>query len=108
MSPEKSAGIIFIMGVITFALRALPFVAARWLQSHPLIARMGRFLPLAIMTLLLAHSARGGAQSHVGGPWPELAAIALTAGLQWRFKHPLISLLAGTALYVWLLNPQGV
>lgn len=96
---------LLIMGAITFALRGLPFVAARWLQSHPLIERMGKFLPLAIMTLLLAHAVRGGSQSHSGGPWPEIAAIALTMGLQWRFKHPLISLLAGTAMYVWMVNP---
>ena len=34
-----------------------------------------------------------------------LAAVALTMGLQWRLKHPLLSLLAGTALYVWWINP---
>lgn len=93
-----------LMGVITFGLRGLPFVAARWLQSHPLIARLGRFLPLSIMTLLLVHSMRGAAQTHPGGPWPELVSVALTLGLQWRFKHPLLSLLAGTALYVAWVN----
>ncbi len=44
---------ILLMGLVTFALRALPFVAARWLQKHPIVKRFGQFLPLAIMTLLL-------------------------------------------------------
>jgi branched-subunit amino acid transport protein AzlD len=104
MNQNHALWALLIMGVITFALRGLPFVAARWLQSHPMIERMGRFLPLAIMTLLLAHAIRGGSQLHSGAPWPELIAVALTLGLQWRLKHPLLSLLAGTALYVWILN----
>ena len=104
MNLQQALLSIALMGVITFGLRGLPFVAARWLQSHPMIARLGRFLPLSIMTLLLLHSMRGAAHSHPGGPWPELASVALTLILQWRFKHPLLSLLAGTGLYVVLLN----
>jgi branched-subunit amino acid transport protein AzlD len=104
MNQNHALWALLIMGAITFALRGLPFVAARWLQSHPMIEQMGRFLPLAIMTLLLAHAIRVGSQSHSGAPWPELMAVALTLGLQWRLKHPLLSLLAGTTLYVWILN----
>lgn len=105
MNQSHALWALLIMGAITFGLRGLPFVAARWLQSHPLIERMGRFLPLAIMMLLLMHAMRGGSQGHDGLPWPELAAVALTMALQWRLKHPLLSLLAGTALYVWWINP---
>lgn len=105
MNVNHALWTLLVMGCITFALRGLPFVAARWLQSHPIIERMGRFLPLAIMSLLLAHAIRGGSLGRGGAPWPELVAVALTMGLQWRFKHPLLSLLAGTALYVWMVNP---
>ena len=45
-------GVIAAMGLVTFALRALPFVAAQWLNKHPIVQRLGQFLPLAIMTLL--------------------------------------------------------
>jgi len=91
---------IAAMGLVTYALRALPFVAARWLQSRPLVQRLGRFLPSAIMTLLLVHSARGLAQEHPAGPWPESLAVALVLLLQWRWRNPLLSILAGTAVYV--------
>jgi hypothetical protein len=33
---------------------------------------IGQFLPLAIMTLLLLHSALGTAAASPSGPWPEL------------------------------------
>ena len=45
---------IAAMGLVTFVLRALPFVAAQWIEHHPIVRRLGQFLPLAIMTLLLA------------------------------------------------------
>ena len=73
--------VIVAMAIVTFALRALPFVAAQWLQKHSVVQRLGEFLPLAIMTLLVVHSAAGSAQQHAGGPWPELAAVALTVAV---------------------------
>ena len=45
--------VIVVMTVVTVALRALPFVGARSLQRFPQVERVGRFLPPAIMTLLL-------------------------------------------------------
>ena len=74
-------GVIAAMGLVTFALRALPFVGAQWLNKHPLVQRLGQFLPLAIMTLLTIHSAAGSAREHAAGPFPELVAIALVAGV---------------------------
>jgi branched-subunit amino acid transport protein AzlD len=92
------------MTTVTFGLRALPFLAARFLQSHPMVQRLGRFLPLAIMTLLLLHTVVGNARQNPSGPWAELAAIAMVMALQWWRKQALLSILAGTALYVLLRN----
>ncbi|MDI1245474.1 MAG: AzlD domain-containing protein [Rhodoferax sp.] len=100
-------GAIAAMAVVTFALRALPFLAARWLQSCPLVQQLGRFLPLAIMTLLLLHTLVGSARQNPAGPWTEAVAIATVVALQWWKKHPLLSILAGTALYVVLRNIAG-
>ena len=95
---------IVAMALVTFALRALPFVAAEWIEHHPVVRRLGRFLPLAIMLLLELHSALGAARAHAGAPWPELAGVLLTAALQWWRKNALLSILAGTGLYVLLRN----
>ena len=95
---------ILAMALVTFALRALPFVAAQWLHKHPLVQRLGQFLPLAIMTLLTIHSAAGSAREHAAGPFPELIAIALVAVLQWRTRNALLSILVGTAAYVAMRN----
>lgn len=98
-------GVLAAMAVVTFGLRALPFLAARFLQSHPLVQRLGRFLPLAIMTLLLLHTLVGSAQDNPSGPWAELVAVATVVALQWWRKQALVSILAGTLLYVLLRNP---
>lgn len=102
---QYTLGVLTAMAVVTFGLRALPFLAARWLQSHPLVQRLGRFLPLAIMTLLLLHTLVGSARQNPSGPWAEIAAVATVVALQWWRRHALLSILTGTALYVLLRNP---
>lgn len=94
-----------VMAAVTFALRALPFVAARALRRFPVIDRLGRFLPPAIMTLLLLHTLTGNAATHpLSGPWNELAAAAAAMLLQLWLRQPLVSILGSTVLYVLLSN----
>lgn len=92
------------MGLVTFAERALPFVAAKWLKKQRWVGSLGAFLPMAIMVLLTVHSAAGAASSRSSLPCAEIAAIALTILLQWFFKSSLVSIFAGTALYVAAVN----
>ena len=97
---------ILVMAVVTFALRALPFVAAGLLRRHHLIRALGRFLPAAILALLLIHTLVGFIRQDAPtvGAWPALVAILVTVGLQWRWHHALLSIFAGTGVYVLLRN----
>ena len=97
-------GVIVAMALVTFALRALPFVAGQWLQQHPLVHRLGQFLPLAIMTLLLVSSTFGAMAEDPDSPWPELVAVLLVAVVQWFSRNALLSILLGTGVYVLLRN----
>lgn len=97
-------GVILAMGAVTFSLRALPFIAGQWLQRHAVVRALGKFLPLAIMTLLLLNSMVGAAAVHRRGPWPEILAVVLVMVLQDRLRNPLLSILAGTGVYVLLVN----
>jgi branched-subunit amino acid transport protein AzlD len=101
---DYAVGVIAAMALVTFALRALPFVGGQWLQRHRVVHRLGEFLPLAIMTLLLAHSLTGASLEHDGGPWPELAAVALVVAVQWRSRNALLSIMLGTCAYVLMRN----
>ena len=105
MIDERTAlAAIAAMTAVTFALRALPFVATRWLQRHAIVRRLGQFLPLAIMTLLVVHAAAGAAREHAAGPWFELISIAIVVVLQWTRRNALLSIAVGTAVYVALRN----
>ena len=97
-------GVIVAMAAVTFALRAMPFVAAQWLGKHRIVEALGQFLPLAIMTLLLVHTVSGAAREHAGGPWPELLAVALIVLAQWLGRNALLSIVCGTVVYVIIRN----
>ncbi len=107
IDPYYLLGVIVAMGAVSFALRALPFVAAQWLNKHPLVHRLGEFLPLAIMTLLLVHSAVGNAADDPAAPWPELLAVALVVLLQWWRRNALLSIVLGVCAYVTMRNIGG-
>lgn len=94
--------VIVLMGAVTAALRALPFVAGHWLRRHAVVRKLGDSLPLSIMVLLLADTVAGQARSHTGLPWQELLAVALVIILQWRTRQTLLSIVTGTALYIAL------
>ena len=93
---------IALMALVTILLRALPFIAGHWLRRHPLVHKLGASLPLSIMVLMLIDSAAGQARAHGGLPWQEMAAVVVVALLQWRTRQTLLSIAAGTALYVGL------
>jgi branched-subunit amino acid transport protein AzlD len=89
------------MALVTFALRAAPFIAARALRRYPQIDRLGRFLPPAIMVLLVVHTLHGAAHDDpVSGPWAEIVAAGVAMVLQYRLRHPLLSIACGTIVYV--------
>ena len=98
------------MAAVTAAERALPFVASQWLSRQRWVRDLGKFLPLAIMVLLVVHAAMGAAdgRSHEAFfgalPVPEILSIALTFALQWFFKNALVAIFSGTALYVLMIN----
>lgn len=99
-----------VMAAITFGLRALPFVAAGFLRRHRLIRELGRFLPAAILALLLIHTLLGFMQQDLPtvGAWPVVAATLTTLILQQLFRNPLLSIFLGTGLYVLLRNTEAL
>lgn len=94
---------IVAMGAITFLIRALPFLGARWLRGSPVVRRIGVFLPPAIMALLLTHSVRDLGVQAPGQWWPAVVAVMVTLLLQLYQRQPLISIAAGMLTYMlWI------
>lgn len=93
---------IVLMGLITVLLRALPFIAGKFLRRHSFVQKLGDSLPLAIMSLLLIDTLYSQSQTNIHGIWQEILAAAIAIVFQIKTRQPLLSILAGTVIYVIL------
>lgn len=97
--------ILLAVAAGTQITRWLPFVLFPENREPPkVVAYLGRVLPPAMMGLLVVYSLRS--TDLLGGSHgiPEAIAVAVTAGLHlWR-RNTLLSILAGTACYMLLVQ----
>lgn len=100
-------GLILIGGACSYLLRALPFILFGSGRRPPaVVSYLGRVLAPAIIALLVVYCFAGYVRNgclqtplHGGA---ECAAAVVTVGLHlWR-RNPLLSIAAGTALYMLL------
>ena len=98
--------IVLVAGAVTILLRALPFLAfGRSRETPPLIRYLGDVIsPAAIAMLTVycfcghlqtAHAFRGGA---------EFFAALTVVALQLLRRNPLLSIVAGTGVYMALIQ----
>jgi branched-subunit amino acid transport protein AzlD len=104
MSTERILLSILIAAVITFSLRALPFLLFHGDRKMPQkLTKLGEVLPSAIMAVLIIYCLKD-----VPSDWgkigvPKLIAVAVVA-LSYKWKHnTLLSILSGTACYMLIL-----
>lgn len=96
---------VLVSATCTFCLRALPFLAFNGERNMPLwLDRLGQMLPAAIMAVLIVYCLKD-----VGSDLREIAlpkgmAVVVVA-VTYKWKHnTLISIAAGTILYMLLLR----
>ena len=95
MNTKMALIAIFVSAVITFGLRALPFLVFQEGKELPdQIKRLGMVLPSSIMAVLIVYCLK-------------LIAAAITA-VSYKWKHnTLISILLGTVSYMLFLHFFG-
>ena len=97
----RSAVLIAVMAAVTILLRFLPFLVFRK-ETPPYIAYLGRVLPPVIIGMLVIYCLKDVNCTAAPFGLPELIASVCVVGLQvWR-RNPLLSILAGTILYMLL------
>ena len=96
---------IAVMAVVTFLTRALPFLLFGRGSRVPRVAiYLGRYLPPAVIAMLIVYCLRGVSFSSAAGWAPYLiAAAAVVAFHLWK-KNNLLSILGGTVLYLVLVQ----
>lgn len=92
----------------TFATRVIPFAFLSRHSDHPLVLHLGRYLPAAVMSLLVViFLLRSGNWSApvfgVDALLPSLTVVVLHL---WR-RNALLSIIAGTACYMLIQQSGG-
>lgn len=96
---------IAVCAVVTAALRFLPFVIFGENRKTPeVITYLGKVLPFAIMGMLVVYCLKD--ISFTGAPFgiPEILGCAAVAGLHVWKRNTLLSIGAGTVVYMLLVQ----
>ena len=103
MSQGYLIGVIALLFVVTMVTRGLPFFLGEWVGRHRLVVMLAERLPVAIFVALLLYYMMAVAHAspiyHVA--W-QFVALAVTLGLQWRYRNSVLSLCVGTAVFLFL------
>ena len=99
----RSFILIAVMSAVTVLTRALPFLIFRK-EPPKYITYLGRVLPPAIIGMLVIYCFKDVSLTAHPFGLPELIAAACVAAVQAWKREPLISILAGTAVYMVLIQ----
>ena len=99
----REAVLVAVMAVVTILLRFLPFLVFRK-HTPRYVSYLGKVLPPAIIGMLVIYCLKDVNLLAGTHGIPELVSLAVVAGLHlWR-KNMFLSIAAGTACYMLLLN----
>ena len=96
--------IIAVSALTTMAIRFFPFLVFGKRKVPEIVQYLGRVLPCAIMATLVVYCLKGVTLFSGNHGLPELIAMMTVVALH-KWKHnTLLSILAGTLLYMVLLQ----
>ena len=104
MNTQHSILLVITMSAVVIFLRAVPFLIFRGKETPAFIGYIGKYLPYAIMGMLLVYCFRETPIISSPHGLPELIAIIITAGLQIWKKQGLLSIVVGTVSYMLLVQ----
>ena len=96
--------VIAVIALVTWALRAAPFLLFGTRPLPKAVRYLGRVLPPAIMTVLVFYCLRNTSFQTFPFGLPELASCVLVIVLQVVRKNMYLSIIAGTVCYMLLLR----
>lgn len=105
MTTLQAIEALALMAIITLALRSLPFLIFGGKRKTPqVITYLGEVLPYAIMAMLVIYCMKEVNFTSVSGFLPTLIASLIVIGLHvWR-RNTLLSIIAGTLSYMFLVQ----
>lgn len=105
MTTGKLVISILIMAAITFGTRLAPFIIfGRGEKPPEIIIYLGKYLPPAIITIIIVYCFKDVSLTGGNRGIPELLASITVILLQLKLKNTMVSIFAGTAVYMTLLH----
>nr|WP_122012732.1 branched-chain amino acid transporter permease [Maliibacterium massiliense] len=105
LTAGQSLLMILVFALVTFATRALPFLLFPGNKKTPAaVAYLGKVLPYAIIGMLIVYCLKDVRLDAAPFGLPELIAIAVVVGLHVWKRNTLLSIGAGTVLYMVLVQ----
>ncbi len=105
MTTLQAVAAIAIMAAVTFLTRALPFLLfGRGGRPPRVVLYLGRYLPPAVIAMLIVYCFRGVSFQSPAGWAPALIAGAAVAALHIWKRNNMLSIVGGTILYMVLVQ----
>ena len=105
MTKERALIIILLVAVCTLITRLIPFVLFGGKRQVPkAVEYLGQILPPAIMATLVVYCLKGEDLFSASHGIPEFVSVAVTALLHVWKRNVLLSIAAGTACYMFLVQ----
>ena len=105
MTTMQIAALVAVMALATFLTRALPFLLfGRGGEPPRVVLYLGRFLPPAVIAMLIVYCYREMSFTQLSGWLPGLiAGLAVVVLHVWK-KNDMRSIVGGTILYMILVQ----
>ena len=111
MNTWQTAAAIAIVALVTLLLRAFPFLVFRRREPPAFVRWLGGQLPRAVMAMLVLYCLKDIAEPvapfHSPAVWPALLGTAVAAFVHLWKRQMMLSIAAGTAVYMALLRVLG-
>lgn len=102
---KTSFFIILVVALTTFATRAVPFIIFPKGREIPdVVQYLGKVLTPAVIGMLVVYCLKGVALTESPYGLPELIAVGTVAALHVWKRNNLLSIGAGTVLYMFLVQ----
>ena len=96
--------LIAVSALVTALIRFAPFLVFRGGKTPDIVFRLGKLLPCAVMAMLVVYCLRNMDILGANHALPEIIAAAVVVLLHvWR-RNTLLSIVAGTVVYMLLVQ----
>lgn len=95
---------VMVMAAVTLLLRAFPFLLFGGRKPPETVLYFGRVVSPGAIAMLVVYCFNAVEPREYPFALPEVLASALVVGLHLKFRNPLLSILAGTAVYMVLVQ----